>query len=178
MRLHQQFLLLASYNQWMNEKLYLVAESLPEEKLFADGGAFFGSIFGTLNHIAVGDRIWLQRFAGHPSCRRVLTPVSQLPKPETLDLRLFETLAQLAEHRRWLDGLIVEWIEGLTESDLDYVLDYHNMAGKAFHRRFASLLLHFFNHQTHHRGQVTALLSQLDCDYGVTDLLTLIPDEY
>lgn len=178
MKLRQQFLLLASYNQWMNEKLYLIAESLPQEKLFADGGAFFGSVFGTLNHIAVGDRIWLQRFANHPSCQMVLNPVAQLPKPETLDLRLFDTMGQLAEHRRWLDGLIIDWIDHLTESDLDYVLHYHNTAGKAFHRRFASLLMHFFNHQTHHRGQVTALLSDLGCDYGVTDLLALISDEH
>ncbi len=44
-------------------------------------------------------------------------------------------------------------------------------------RNFFSLVMHFFNHQAHHRGQVTTLLSQTGIDIGVTDLLALIPDE-
>ena len=83
----------------------------------------------------------------------------------------------LRSQREWLDALIVDWVATLTAADLDLALDYKTMKGVAGHRRFASLLLHFFNHQTHHRGQITTLLSQAGVEVGVTDLLVRIPDQ-
>ncbi|WP_286803953.1 DinB family protein, partial [Marinobacter sp. UBA2498] len=68
-------------------------------------------------------------------------------------------------------------MHGLTQSDLDFVLSYHNTKGIPANKRYSSLVLHFFNHQAHHRGQVSALLSQAGADVGVTDLLALIPKE-
>lgn len=168
--------LLTTYNQWMNEKLYEAAAHLSPAELAEDRGAFFGSILGTLNHLVVADRIWLKRFATLPAFTDVLRPVSELPDPESLDQILFERFEALREHRQWLDGRILQWIEGLEESDLEQVLAYHNMKGVPSRRRVSQLLLHFFNHQTHHRGQTTTLLSQVGEDVGVTDLLMLIPE--
>ncbi|WP_248796499.1 DinB family protein [Pseudomonas sp. MWU13-2105] len=169
--------LMASYNQWMNAKLYEAAKGLSEEELGADRKAFFGSILGTLNHLAAGDRVWLQRFARHPARYPSLEPIRQLPTPERLDQLLFASFHALAVHRAWLDQIIIDWGHSVTESDLDQSLHYKNMKGVAAEKDFYGLVMHFFNHQTHHRGQVTTLLSQAGIDVGATDLVALIPCE-
>lgn len=173
----KHMVLMASYNAWMNDKLYEAAGRLSQDELARDRGAFFGSILGTLNHIAVADTIWLRRFAAHsPGCA-ALARVHDLPAPPTLDATLFAELAGLAAYQKTLDGIIEAWIAALTENDLARPLSYTSMKGIAAQKRLAGVLLHFFNHQTHHRGQATTLLSQAGQDVGVTDLIVLIPDE-
>ena len=177
MSLKDHFELLSIYNQWMNSRIYESASSLSATDLTQDRGAFFGSILGTLNHIVVGDTIWLKRFAHHPSCVGSLQEVANLPNPTSLSQIVFGDIGSLFEHRTWLDRQIISWVAGLTQSDLDFVLSYHNTKGIPANKRYSSLVLHFFNHQAHHRGQVSALLSQAGADVGVTDLLALIPEE-
>ena len=172
----QHVRLMAEYNQWMNAKLYAAARQLSDDELGADKKAFFGSLFGTLNHIAAGDTIWLRRFGSHPADFAALAPVRDLPPPAGLSQLLFPDFDGLMAYRQWLDGVIVEWAGALAEADLDHVLRYKNTRGDAFGRDFFSLLMHFFNHQTHHRGQATTLLSQAGVDVGDTDLLMLIPN--
>jgi uncharacterized damage-inducible protein DinB len=167
---------MAAYNRWMNDKVYAAAASLPAEEVVTDRGAFFGSIHGTLSHIAVADMIWLQRFAGHPAGYAALDPVRGLPIQRDLTARPFGDLAALAEHRRFLDGVIQAWANAVTEEDLDHALEYANTRGEAFRKPYFFLIMHFFNHQTHHRGQVTTLLMQAGVDVGATDLSALIGD--
>ncbi|QWF71872.1 DinB family protein [Methylomonas paludis] len=169
--------LMANYNSWMNAKLYSAAGQLATEELLADRGAFFGSILGTLNHIVVADTIWLKRFAAHPGQHFALEPIRQLPAPVSLDQLLCTDISSLAERRYWLDAIITTWTQSLTETDLDHILPYTNTKGIPADKVFFSLLMHFFNHQTHHRGQATTLLFQLGIDVGVTDLLALIPNQ-
>ena len=90
MSLKAHFDLMASYNQWMNDKVYETAGKLSPAELAEDRGAFFRSILGTLNHLVVGDRIWLNRFAMHPPSTEVLSSISKLPHPTRLDQILFE----------------------------------------------------------------------------------------
>lgn len=167
--------LLADYNAWMNQRLYEAA-NLPSADADAPRGAFFGSLLGTLNHIAVGDIIWLKRFAAHPAGYPALDPVQALRTPPSLDHLLFPDLANLAVLRKQLDQVIILWASQITEPDLAFALSYTNSHGIAARRNFGSLALHFFNHQTHHRGQATTLLSQAGIDIGPTDLLLRIPD--
>ena len=169
--------LLASYNQWMNAKLYAAANELPAVELSVNRQAFFGSILGTFNHLVVGDTLWLQRFARHPANYPALAPILNQPTPSRLDQQLFNDLKSLSEHRQWLDAIICTWAAALTEPELEQTLSYHNSQGVAANKQFYSLLMHFFNHQTHHRGQVTTLLSQAGVSVGVTDLLALIPNQ-
>lgn len=177
MSLKHHFELLAAYNQWMNSKVYQAAGRLPAMELARDRGAFFGSILGTLNHIVVADTIWLKRFANHAACGASLQEVAHLPNPASLGQIVFSELAELIEHRNRLDRIIIGWIDGLSDQDLDTVLHYHNAKGISINKRLSELVLHFFNHQTHHRGQVSTLLSQAGEDIGVTDLLALIPEQ-
>lgn len=167
--------LLAEYNQWMNQKLYACAAQLSEEQLKADKGAFFGSLFGTLNHIAVADTIWLRRMARHAACAPLLTAIMDISTPPSLDSLLYSDLKSLHEYRQWLDQLIIHFVDNLPAQALSEGLSYANMQGVQSTRNLYALLTHLFNHQTHHRGQATALLFQMGIDPGSTDLLNLIP---
>jgi PhzF family phenazine biosynthesis protein len=168
---------MASYNQWMNEKVYATAATLPPQALAADQKAFFGSIIGTLNHLVTGDIIWLKRFATHPARFPALEALADLPTPATLGDLHTPDLPRLEQLRRRLDASVIALADAITEPDLDVTLTWTNSKGVVSEKNFFSLLMHFFNHQTHHRGQVTTLLSQEGLDVGVTDLLALIPDE-
>ena len=167
--------LMAAYNRWMNERLYAAAGTLGAEALAADKGAFFGSILGTLNHIAVADTIWLHRFAQHELSFASLGALAGFPQPSSLSQPLAPDLQGLRAYRQALDALIERWVAELTPGHLAADIAYRNMAGVAASRSFAALLQHFFNHQTHHRGQVSTLLCQSGVDVGVTDLLAIIP---
>lgn len=166
--------LLARYNQWMNRKLIVAAAALPGDELDRDRGAFFGSVLGTLNHLVVADTIWLKRLSAHPSCAAPLAPLDDIPLPASLDARPCPTLDTLRVRRETLDALFVALCGQLDSAALDTPLAYRNTRGEPFRRRLGELLLHVFNHQTHHRGQATTLLSQAGVDVGVTDLLALL----
>ncbi|WP_163134179.1 DinB family protein [Agarivorans sp. Alg241-V36] len=170
------FTLMAQYNQVMNQQLYACATQLSEQELKQDRQAFFGSIFATLNHILVGDTLWLQRFARLAGGFNCLQSVSALTRPKALDEILYQDLASLKVARFKMDEVIIRFAEELTSSHLQQALSYKNSKGEAQNKPFELLVLHFFNHQTHHRGQISTLLNQCGIDLGVTDLLLQIPD--
>jgi uncharacterized damage-inducible protein DinB len=171
--LHMRWM--AEYNQNLNERVYATAAGLSAEQLSCDRAAFFGSILGTLNHLVVGDIVWLKRFAAHPVNFALLEPVRSMLPPVSLSQILQTNFGVLRAQRQALDWVICDWVEGLGPDDLDLVVDYQDMQGVPARRQLGSLLCHFFNHQTHHRGQVTTLLSQAGLDVGVTDLLNILP---
>lgn len=165
--------LMAEYNRWMNRRLYEAASSLPAAALAEDRGAFFGSILGTLNHVVVGDSIWLRRFDAPGHWDRLREALDWLPHPRSLSEALAPDLAALAVLRARIDALIVAWCDQLIFTDLDRVLVYRSVAGEPFQRQLGPLLSHFFNHQTHHRGQATTLLFQAGVDPRETDLIAM-----
>jgi len=171
------FELMAAYNQQMNISIYDVVSRLSEDEIKQQRGAFFGSVLGTLNHLLVGDIIWLKRFAKHEANFPSLDYVSALELPTSLDASLYSTLSDLAQNRLIMDQQIVKFTAELTEPALTTPLVYRNTKGVLFKKNFGYLLQHFFNHQTHHRGQVSTLLYQAGADVGITDLLMCIPDE-
>ncbi len=170
----EQIQLLARYNQIMNQRIYETVAQLPAAELEVDRGAFFRSILGTLNHIYVADIIWLQRFATHPANYTTLQAVVQLERPATLAQIIYSDFSELSTARQGLDQTILAWTNEITTADLQDLLPYQNMKKEPSTKKFGSLVLHLFNHQTHHRGQVTTLLSQQGLDVGVTDLLEII----
>lgn len=177
MSLKSNFELMADYNQRMNRSFYLAASKLSADELSKDRGAFFGSIIGTLNHILVGDTIWLKRFADHPSKLKTLDYVRALNKPKALDAILHPEFKKLESVRIKMDEVIQDFAHELTDEVLASNLSYSNTKGESFNKNFGHLIQHFFNHQTHHRGQVSTLLSQANIDVGVTDLLISIPND-
>lgn len=169
-----QLVLLAEYNQLMNQRQYAAAAKLSSADLCEDKGAFFKSVLGTLNHILVGDIIWLKRFAAHSSGHEALSYVSDLEMPKSLDVLLFHDLDELNNEREKIDRIIINWIKQLSSADLSACISYSNMAGNSFSKPLLSLVYHLFLHQVHHRGQVTTLLSQCGVDFGDTDLIEII----
>ncbi len=167
--------LMTRYNQWMNINLYDLAASLDHQALTMDRGAFFKSILGTLNHLVVTDIIWMKRFAAHHPFG-ALDELDQWQQPTHLDLILHEDLRALKQDREQLDMMLIGFANEITESELNTAMAYRNMAGQPFKRKVGQLFLHVLNHQTHHRGQLTTLFSQLGIDPGMTDLLALIPE--
>lgn len=159
----------------MNDKLYACCDQLSDEQLSQGRGAFFGSVLATLNHILVGDLIWLGRFAQNPAGVALLEGLSGLPVPSRLDQLLYEDFAALGKVRAELDKQLVSFVETLDDQQLAADIFYSNTKGEKHCQRLSYLLLHLFNHQTHHRGQVTTMLSQLDLDVGMTDLLFALP---
>jgi uncharacterized damage-inducible protein DinB len=159
---HEYFRTLARYNLWMNQRLYELSASIPETERKRDRGAFFRSIHGTLNHLLLGDRLWLGRFTTTPF------PV------HSLDQELYADFDELRRERERTDAEILAWVGSLSEEQLASPLRFSSIVDPV--ERVLPLwfaVLHFFNHQTHHRGQLTTLLSQCGCDPGVTDLLWL-----
>ena len=157
-----QVKVLAEYNQWMNNKLYDVCEKLPDRERKLDRGAFFKSIHGTLNHLLVADKVWLGRFENEPFI------------VDGLDQILFENFIELRQERQVTDHRINQWVASLTEDILNQPFHFKTIVNPI--NRTCTLWMavtHFFNHQTHHRGQLTTLLNQCNADSGVTDLLYL-----
>lgn len=179
MTMTSHFPQLAAYNEWMNRKLYGAAAALPAERLHEDRGAFFGSIFGTLTHLAIADLVWFKRIAaGGPGLSDLpsLQCLDGLPRPTSLDQRLCATLPELDALRTTLDAAIIAFCAGLQPAQLDAPFTWTSMKGVASTKRLGDILLHVFNHQTHHRGQATTLFSQLGVDVGPTDILLLLPE--
>jgi uncharacterized damage-inducible protein DinB len=171
-----QLVLMAKYNQLMNQRIIDASSQLSEGELLEDKGAFFKSVLHTLNHIMIGDILWLKRFSAHPSKFISLNQLSVIAKPERLDELLFDNLPALQEQRSALDKIIINWCDELDEADLNSVLSYTNFKGEIHNKRLGDLILHLFLHQVHHRGQVTTLLSQQGIDFGETDLPEIVPE--
>lgn len=176
MTMLNQFKLYAEYNRLMNSRIIESAGRLTDEQLKSDRGAFFKSVLGTLNHIFVGDIIWLKRFGAHPASTKALEYLSSLDDPESLDALLFDDLKSLQSEREKIDEILINWIAGLSEDDLEDYLSYRNMAAKPQMKLVGSLISHLFLHQVHHRGQATTLLSQSGVDFGETDILEILDD--
>ncbi|MFT6220772.1 MAG: putative damage-inducible protein DinB [Candidatus Endobugula sp.] len=168
---------LALYNQWMNTSVYQAAKKLSASELNENRGAYFGSIIGTLNHIMVGDVFWFKRFSNHPLAFSSLDYFRDIAKPESLNSTMYADLASLNKAREIMDKHIVLFTDELTDDVLSSALKYTDSKGNESVKNVGYLLQHVFNHQAHHRGQVSTLFSQCGVDVGVTDMLALIPDE-
>jgi len=150
MTLFPHYQMFGRYNAWANKRLYDAAAQLSLEQYRADRGAFFKSVHGTLNHLLATDRIWMQRFTGSGTA------------PDRLDAILFETLDELLPAREAEDRRIVDFVDGLDDTRLAGSIRYRRVSSpEAFEQPLAPALAHWFNHQTHHRGQVHALLTGL-----------------
>ncbi len=170
---------LARYNQWFNTRLLDACERLTDAERKLDRGAFFGSIHHTLNHLLVSDQIWLKRFAqcglDHGRSAPGLTDVVlDLPQGAALNAVLFNDWAALRAKRGQLDSAILQWLAELPDGFAQYTMRYANTKGVQRAHPAWQALTHFFNHQTHHRGQVTTLLVQAGVDPGTTDLIAMV----
>jgi uncharacterized damage-inducible protein DinB len=154
------FRMLATYNAWANRRLYDAATALSDAEYRADRGVFFKSVHGTLNHLLVADRLWMRRFTGTGEA------------PDRLDAILFEDLPSLKPAREAEDARIAAYVGGLSQEDLATRFRYRRASTPdEFEQPLAPALMHLFNHQTHHRGQVHCILTGLGREAPPLDLL-------
>ncbi len=139
----------ADYNHWANRRLYAAALALPDETYRRPTGVFFGSLHGTLNHLLLTDRIWLKRVTGEGE------------HPSQLNAILYDERGALARARMAEDARLIDVIKRYSEDDLRGIVSYQTMSGVPFRQELGQILLHLFNHQTHHRGQAHACCSIL-----------------
>lgn len=154
------FQMFAAYNQWANVRLYAAAAELTPEAYHDNRGAFFGSLSGTLNHLLAADRIWMKRFTGTGDA------------PNRLDAILFDDLSGLSAARKAEDERIIAFTDGLTPEAIAGTFSYTTITNPMdITQPLGSALSHFFNHQTHHRGQAHMTLTALGQPSLVLDLL-------
>lgn len=163
----------AHYNRWMNRRLYQHANRLDDAERRRDRGAFFGSLHGTLNHIMIGDRLWLSHWAGQGFGVALPADLHLADNLPRLDIELYATFAELESARERVDDVLIDWIGRLDEPLL--LRDSVETAddGTLLREPLWMQVQHLFNHQTHHRGQATTLLMQAGIDPGSTDILAM-----
>jgi uncharacterized damage-inducible protein DinB len=145
-----RYRMFAGYNTCCNERLYDAVALLSNADYRAERGAFFKSLRGTLNHLLVGDRIWMKRFTGAGEA------------PARLDAVLYDDFAALRSARRSQDSSINRYIDRLDNQALAQPIRYQTFVKpQTIKQSPAPALDHFYNHQTHHRGQAHALLSSM-----------------
>jgi uncharacterized damage-inducible protein DinB len=158
--MHPYFKRMARYSQWANRRLYDACAGLSDADRKQDRRAFFGSIHGTLNHILVADRIWLSRIV--PWDEPLVIP---------LDTELYADFDDLRRERETQDDDIIDFVDDLSEERIAGDVSYATTSGDPNVMQLGLILQHFFNHQTHHRGQAHDLLGQAGVTPPPLDLL-------
>ena len=158
---------MARYNRWQNRSLYAAADEIGEAARRLDRGAFFGSIHRTLSHLFWSDRMWMSRFDGGT---KPDGPLEASPD-------WIADWTDLAARRAEADEAILAWAGALTDAGTTGRLSwYSGLLGRDTEADRALCLAHFFNHQTHHRGQVHAMLTAAGARPEGTDLFTMPAD--
>jgi uncharacterized damage-inducible protein DinB len=158
---------MAAYNAEMNRRLYGAAARLSDAERQQPRGAFWGSIHGTLTHILWGDQQWMSRFDGWP---KPTTPIKQ-------SAGMIEDFGALGAERETADAAISRWASKVDDAWLARDLTWFSgAANREVTAPLQLLVTHFFNHQTHHRGQVHAMLTAAGQETGDTDLFLVVPD--
>ena len=167
-------MLFAEYNRKVNEEMLLILKTVTPERLLETGNYYYSSVMGLLNHIMLGDIIWLRRFADN------FAPVSYFNEKlkgyqfTALNIILFDTVEALLKHREKLDGYLTELVHALTEEDLARTVNYNDFHGVPQQKHAYAMLLHVFNHQTHHRGEITLLLDEMGVDNDYSNLVSKV----
>ncbi|MEO1153911.1 MAG: DinB family protein [Pseudomonadota bacterium] len=156
--------MMARYNRWQNQALLSAASTLSPDDRITDRGAFFGSIHATLSHLLWGDTIWMSRFDGGAAPSGGIADSSEFA-PDWAGLKVA---------RGAMDDRIIAWAKSFQPIPPETLLAWHSGAlGRAVEKPLALCITHFFNHQTHHRGQVHAMLTAAGARPGDTDLFIM-----
>lgn len=165
---------MARYNHWQNRQLASFLKAVPPEELTQERGAFFGSILGTANHLLWGDWIWMSRFDKGPG------PESNIHRAGG---GIHESTVLCADLSEWLplrdtvDARISSWADQLGDATLTGDFTWYSAAAESdVTKRYAQCVIHMFNHQTHHRGQLHQMLTELGSKAPVSDLV-FMPEE-
>jgi len=157
---------MAAYNAEMNRRLYAAADAMTDADRRAERGAFWGSLHGTLSHLLWGDRMWMSRIAAWP----------RPPVGMSGSATMIEAWDALKAARIDADAKIKSWAATVTDDALSGDLTWFSgAANRELTRPMSAILMHVFNHQTHHRGQAHCLITQAGQRVEDTDLAFILP---
>jgi len=164
----------ARYNGSVNQSILELVEPLKKEQVMMKTKAYYPSIFETLLHNFIADLNWLKRYRDAFKENKGLD--SNLISMDDKSLRKeFESdYKKFFQYRRQMDDVIIQFVNALDESKLDSVIKYKNYKGEVIEKEIWKTLLHLFNHQTHHRGQVSVLLDMVGVDHDFSSMTTRI----
>ncbi len=169
----EQFVLLAKYNNWMNNSIYKTCLDMGQNNIDRDQASFFPSISKTMNHLLLGDIVWLYRCSSNKDVMRFIDGNGDNFRIGSLDQVIYSQLDQLHEKRKEIDDRIIDYIDSLKIDDIGGYIEYNSTDGSSHSKKLGLVLTHWFNHQTHHRGQITSLIHQQGYDFGTTDLIII-----
>ncbi len=157
--------LMARFNAWANDRLYGCVAGISDQAYRQDRKAYFGSIHNTLNHLLVVDRLWTHRIEGRDHGIK------------SLDQILYDDFESLRAARKTEDAALGDLVDGLSEEELRSSVTYGRIIGDGKHTtRRDHILITLYNHQTHHRGQVHAMLTQQGIDPPPLDVIYLLEE--
>ena len=169
------FQALALYNKSVNETLMGLLKGLSKDQIMMETKAFFHSIYETFVHTVTTDLIWLRRY------EKIYPDIKCLKSNELLSLDDVSMRKEFGkdyraafEIRKRADALIEEFIHEINEQNFIRAIQYKNYKGEHVEKILWQALLHWFNHQTHHRGNISVMLDFLGVDNDFSSLITRV----
>jgi uncharacterized damage-inducible protein DinB len=163
------------YNGSVNRSILEIVEPLKKEQVMMETKAYYPSIFETLLHIFIADLNWLKRYRDTFKENKSLNNSNLISSEDKALRKEFESdYKKLFHYRKQMDDVIVQFVNELDESKLGTVIRYKNYKGEDVEKEIWKTLLHWFNHQTHHRGQVSVLLDMAGVDHDFSSMMTRI----
>ena len=164
----------ARYNGSVNGSILELVEPLSKEQIMMETKAYYPSIFETLLHNFIADLNWLKRYRDAFKENKGLDNNLISMDDKSFRKEFESDYRKFFQYRRQMDDVIIQFVDELDESRLDSVIKYKNYKGEVIEKAIWKTLLHLFNHQTHHRGQVSVLLDMVGVDHDFSSMTTRI----
>ncbi len=168
------FVLLARYNEHANNKLFDCLEGSPETIVTCEAGSYFGSILGLLNHVMIADLGWLNQFRSMQPRFDALADGALDFRPPSPGKLLISDYASFVERRRRVDRVYLAFTDELSDERLREVVVRTNPRGETLNRALWQQLIQLFNHQTHHRGQISQILDASGVKHDFSNVVSVM----
>lgn len=164
-------LLFAAYNKHANGEMNTFLEQLSDEQWEKEFGGYYKSIKSICTHVYIADFNWLKRFS-------LIKPFAYLENPlfentYPWDAEVFSGISDYVLKRNNLDAFIESLSREITDEDLTKFIQFKISNGKEYNRNSGSLILHMFNHETHHRGMISLYLDMLGIHNDFSNLMAM-----
>ena len=150
------FELLAKYNREANDKMNGIIKTLSEEEWNKQFFGYYKSIHELCSHIFIGDYTWLNRFRSMNTFKNL--GENYFNKNLSFQEILFENISEYITRRIEMDTIIIDFVDEITENDLEKTLKWINTKGIQFEKKLSVCLMHMSHHESHHRGMISLYL--------------------
>jgi uncharacterized damage-inducible protein DinB len=164
-------LLFAKYNKYANGEMNTFIEQLSEEQWENEFSGYYKSIKSLCTHVYIADFNWLKRFSLIKPFTYLGNPLFENTYPWNADI--FSGISDYMLKRKAFDTFIESFAEEITDEDLTKFIQFKISNGKAYNKNTGNLILHMFNHETHHRGMISQYLDMLGIHNDFSNLMAM-----